>query len=454
MKLLLKKFISCTLATALTVASLSISLVTTVSASDNMWRSSEATVPSVFGMDGSFTGITKSYSIRKDAKSNFSDNFVSDTGNVAGLEGKDIYTIESDRVLDNKGMELASKYFVMLPKVTGTLSIYAINSGSDSTKTDSIRLYDKLTNNGNGVYTIKNLKDYTAYDVHGYNEAITFDPINIEVTANKPIVIYVNNSKTVLLGMKIAERAKSTAYYTLSGSVKVNGALRGGVTVKLQDSSYVTKETVITDKMGNFKFKKIGNTETVNVVVDGTADYFGGSINNITLASDLSGQVIDLEKKVIAPKIDDKASLNVNDLSIGDLINDKVIGTYFTVNTDASPLTVEESNEKIDNVVYTKKIKTNGTGSANKRAIKFTTTGPASVKVVATTGSTKDKTRKCIISDGVRDLASVTCKVDVRTDKSVATPTVLEYNIEKAGTYYIYSSDNIGIYSIDVTINK
>ena len=78
------------------VASLSISLVTTVSASDNMWRSSEATVPSVFGMDGSFTGITKSYIIRKDAKSNFSDNFVSDTGNVAGLEGKDIYTIESD----------------------------------------------------------------------------------------------------------------------------------------------------------------------------------------------------------------------------------------------------------------------------------------------------------------------------------------------------------------------
>lgn len=257
--------------------------------------------------------------------------------------------------------------------------------------------------------------------------------------------------------VEVKSTVEPTAYYSLSGTVKVNGVVKSGITVKLTGSDYVTSSTVITDETGAYKFENIGNIETVDVIIEDGTDYFGATINDISVTSDITGQDFDLTEKVKAKPILTSAFLSANDIDLGsetskNFTNENVFADYFTVVTDTNPLTVDTVNTKFGNTTFTQRIKTNGGGSTSKRAIKFTTSGAGYVQIVAITGSPSDATRKCIISDGTNELASVACTVTNVGGTDTAVPTALNYYLSGAGTYYIYSSANIGILSINVVI--
>ncbi|MEI3163660.1 MAG: hypothetical protein V8S74_09805 [Lachnospirales bacterium] len=257
--------------------------------------------------------------------------------------------------------------------------------------------------------------------------------------------------------VEVKSAVAPTAYYSLSGTVKVNGVAKSGVTVKLRGSDYVTSSTVTTDETGAYKFENIGNIETVDVVIEDGTDYFGATINDISVTSDITGQDFDLTEKVSAKSISTSAFLSANNIDLGsetskNFTNESVLADYFTVVTDSNPLTVDTANTKFGNTTFTQRIKTNGAGSTSKRAIKFTTTGAGYVQVVAITGSNTDTARKCVLSDGTNELASVACAVKTVDETATAVPTALNYYLSGAGTYYIYSSANIGILSVNVVV--
>lgn len=257
--------------------------------------------------------------------------------------------------------------------------------------------------------------------------------------------------------VEVKSSVAPTAYYSLSGTVKVNGVAKSGVTVKLKGSDYVTSSTVTTDETGAYKFENIGNIETVDVVIEDGTDYFGATINDISVTTDITGQDFDLTEKVSAKSISTSAFLSANDIDLGsetskNFTNESVLADYFTVVTDSNPLTVDTANTKFGNTTFTQRIKTNGAGSTSKRAIKFTTTGAGYVQVVAITGSNTDAARKCVLSDGTNELASVACAVKTVNETATAVPTALNYYLSGAGTYYIYSSANIGILSVNVVV--
>ena len=115
-------------------------------------------------------------------------------------------------------------------------------------------------------------------------------------------------------------------------------------------------------------------------------------------------------------------------------------------------LTIEDSNKSFSNPEdssqdrsFTKRIKTNGGGSASQRSVEFSTTGAAKVVVYALTGKSTE-TRDLVLGGGSSDkTATVADGSDI---------TRVEYEVTEAGTYYIYFSGKSGyIYGIEILVD-
>lgn len=203
-----KRAVSSVLASAMAFSSVTVATVSTTlpftavqafaeTSTVASWKYSDSTIPAEFGAEAALSSIGSSQTIKTSATTTFSDGFVT----VAGTTANDIYSCVSAVATDNTGAVKGAKYCVFIPKATGTLNLYAINSGSKTTKAGSIRVFNDLTSNDDGTYAIPS--SYSAsYDVAGYNEGAV-DPAAIPVTANTPICLYFNNSKTILLGMTL-----------------------------------------------------------------------------------------------------------------------------------------------------------------------------------------------------------------------------------------------------------
>ncbi len=121
----------------------------------------------------------------------------------------------------------------------------------------------------------------------------------------------------------------------------------------------------------------------------------------------------------------------------------------FTVNaTSALTVTVDASNKSLGNNEYTKRLKTGGTGSAEAKSVKFTTT-EATTLVMHAMASSTSATRT--VGVATYDSSSKELK-DVKT-LSVGGSALSEYTVSlpDAGTYYIYSqSGGLNIYYLEV----
>lgn len=161
------------------------------------WKSGDATIPAAFGAEAALSNIGNSQTIKKNATTTFSDNFVT----VANATANDANSCVSAVATDSTGAAKGVKYCVFIPTATGNLNLYVINSGAKATKANSIRVFNNLTDNKNGTYALPTA--YDQYDVHGYLEGAAVAPVSIPVTKGTPVCVYFGNSKTILLGMKL-----------------------------------------------------------------------------------------------------------------------------------------------------------------------------------------------------------------------------------------------------------
>ena len=241
-----KRAVSSVLASAMAFSSVTVATVSTALpftavqafAADTTtvasWKTGDETIPAAFGAEAALASIGNAQTIKTSATTTFSDNFVT----VAGTTANDAYSCVSAVATDNTGAIKGAKYCVFIPTVTGTLNLYAINSGSKTTKAGSIRVFNDLTNNNDGTYAIPS--SYSAsYDVAGYNEGAV-DPAAIPVTANTPICLYFNNSKTILLGMTLVSTAGGDDTTTTTEATTVTEASTETTTAATTETTTVT----------------------------------------------------------------------------------------------------------------------------------------------------------------------------------------------------------------------
>ncbi len=107
--------------------------------------------------------------------------------------------------------------------------------------------------------------------------------------------------------------------------------------------------------------------------------------------------------------------------------------------TATSTVTIDASSKKIDDVVYENRLKLSGTGSAEARSIKFTTTEAAKLSVYAM-ASSSSATREVGVATYDEAIAAFS---DV-TVWTVPGSSLAEYTVElpTPGTYYVYSKSS------------
>ena len=135
--------------------------------------------------------------------------------------------------------------------------------------------------------------------------------------------------------------------------------------------------------------------------------------------------------------------------AVSDATSSKVYCTYFTVGaSDSKKISIASSNKTIDGKSFTYTLKFGGTGDASGRYVKFSVTGPCTIKAYG--ASAKDKTERYMVlasgSVGGTVLVSEMCK-------NSGTPSAESYSYTgEAADLYIYSGNSgYNLYGIDVT---
>ena len=120
-----------------------------------------------------------------------------------------------------------------------------------------------------------------------------------------------------------------------------------------------------------------------------------------------------------------------------------------TASADGS-VVVDGNNKELNGKSFTQRIKLGGAGSAEKRSIKITTSGAATITVYALSSS-GSKNRPLVLGD--ESFAQlVTDQIAEGKPADGSALSTLTYTISDAGTYYLYSADGgINIYYIAIT---
>jgi len=111
-------------------------------------------------------------------------------------------------------------------------------------------------------------------------------------------------------------------------------------------------------------------------------------------------------------------------------------GNVTLIASSSAGLNIETNSKELDGVTYTSRVKTNGTGAKDKRALKFTLSGPATVTVYAYTGTAN---RPVVFANSEGVIAS-----------KALTTSLAAYEFSYTGTgedVYLYSGDS-GIYIV------
>ncbi len=245
--------------------------------------------------------------------------------------------------------------------------------------------------------------------------------------------------------------------------------------ITIEYGASVTKYTWAVDTSAltiDIDTTKIGFANDTTTSNSNTLTYSGSDYTIVDGKETVTG-TLDEETNVITVAVDDdffeevtvgegvitdKATLTMSE-ELSKLTSETVVGDgYFTFLTD---ITVEESGLTIDGLgSYTHRIKTTGkttlsSGVPTNRAIKFETSGPATVQIVARSGGSSDRDYAVYASDGTI-IKQVTCEYNEGYVDSVEL-----ISLPSADTYYIacpsaacnFYSVNVVVGSIDTTSN-
>jgi hypothetical protein len=151
---------------------------------------------------------------------------------------------------------------------------------------------------------------------------------------------------------------------------------------------------------------------------------------------------------VLTASLAAEASLSANDLTPGAVTTAQAWDGFTVLATPEKGVTVEAVDKPRtapDGEVFNLRIKLNGGGSAEFRAIRFVTSGPAKVSVYANSSSKTDaRLLKLVGQDG--GVAELPAPPDDEAHAGL-----LEASVAAAGTYWLYSaSGGINLYAVEV----
>ena len=140
--------------------------------------------------------------------------------------------------------------------------------------------------------------------------------------------------------------------------------------------------------------------------------------------------------------------LDISALTVGNISAELKVDDVFTIIPGDKALTVEATDKTAeDGTVFTARIKTGGASDLGKlrRLIKLSLTSAGTVKVYAVSGSSSatDATTRTV------DFFGVTGKIESSPYLDTAVCKAYEFEVSKAGTYYVGANAGISIYQVE-----
>ena len=135
-----------------------------------------------------------------------------------------------------------------------------------------------------------------------------------------------------------------------------------------------------------------------------------------------------------------------DEYAAGDITETTELGIMTAVIDNANnSLTIENSPKTIEGIVFNARLKTNGSGSTSKRALKFNVSGPCTVTVYCASGNSTAADRPLVLADDNGLLVSDNCA-------PVEAGTLVYDYTGTAGTLYLYSGNRgINIYGVKIS---
>ena len=151
------------------------------------------------------------------------------------------------------------------------------------------------------------------------------------------------------------------------------------------------------------------------------------------------------ETTTVTPAGDIVATIIASDLTAGDITANTVSGQFKLIADATNKLTVEANSKSLDGYTFKQRLKTNGTGAVDKRAISFTTTGAGNVIFYAMSGSNKEDRPVNLLNAEGTTVGTVTVSGTTFAKYTIAIPS--------AGTYYLVSGKSgINFYLIGTDV--
>lgn len=151
------------------------------------------------------------------------------------------------------------------------------------------------------------------------------------------------------------------------------------------------------------------------------------------------------ETTTVTPAGDIVATINASDLTAGDITANTVSGQFKLIADATNKLTIEANSKSLDGYEFTQRLKTNGTGAIDKRAISFTTTGAGNAIFYAMSGSNKEDRPVNLLDASGATVGTVTVSGTTLAKYTIAIPS--------AGTYYLVSGKSgINFYLIGTDV--
>lgn len=275
---------------------------------------------------------------------------------------------------------------------------------------------------------------------------------SVQISGSKTVQFKLTSDGTVALTNAISSGAyaRQVAIVNSNGDTVAtldvenkNGAKNNLSATSLVAGTYTIKGVNVDS---NDKSTSGGLNSSVNIgtiTVTGTLEQV--SAEATTKATTTTTTEATTETTTVTPAGDIVATINASDLTAGDITANTVSGQFKLIADATNKLTVEANSKSLDGYTFTQRLKTNGTGAVDKRAISFTTTGAGNVIFYAMSGSNKEDRPVNLLNAEGTTVGTVTVSGTTFAKYTIAIPS--------AGTYYLVSGKSgINFYLIGTDV--
>ncbi len=324
---------------------------------------------------------------------------------------------------------------------------YYIWSASKSINIYYMEIKETAAPTAGGKTLVFNASEQTAGD---FTDVTVLGDFTVIATAEKNVTID-GNKKFSDSGLEFTQRLKLNGTGTVEGrafSFTTGGAAT--VTVyAMSGSSSENRPLVLLSADGT----EVGRQEALGTVDEsiipaltyevteaGTYYFVSGSkgLNIYYVEVKEAGGAVAAEPSV----------LNASELTAGDFTDVTVLGDFTVIATAEKNVTIDGNSKFSDSgLEFTQRLKLNGTGTVEGRALSFTTSGAATVTVYAMSGSSSENRPLVLLSADGTEVGRQEAPGTV--DESIIP--ALTYEVTEAGTYYFVSgSKGLNIYYVEV----